>query len=97
VKVEMIKIDLRTVIMQNTEIDASDLNGDKVMMNLNKGKYYALNGVGSVIWDKIESPISVDSLVNNLLEEYDIDKSKCEGQVIEYLEKLENEKLICIC
>ena len=93
----MSRINLRTVIMQRTEIDASDLNGDKVMMNMNKGKYYALNGVGSVIWDKIESPISVDSLVNNLLEEYDIDKIECEDQVVGYLERLSNENLICIC
>lgn len=43
-------MDVNTKVCQSREIDSTDLNGEKVMMNLDKGKYFALNLVGSRIW-----------------------------------------------
>lgn len=81
-------------IRQSKEIDATELDGEKVMMNLELGKYFALNSVGSRIWDIIENEIQVKDIVETLLKEYKVDKKKCEESVINYLVLLENEKLI---
>ena len=81
-------------IRQSKEIDATELDGEKVMMNLELGKYFALNSVGSRIWDIIENEIQVKDIVETLLKEYKVDKKKCEESVINYLVSLENEKLI---
>lgn len=79
---------------QNNEIDASDLNGDKVMMNLDKGMYFALNNVGSRIWDIIEKPRDLEEIVNILMAEYDVDKDECKNSVLSFLEGLERDELI---
>ena len=81
-------------IRQSKEIDATELDGEKVMMNLELGKYFALNSVGGRIWDIIENEIQVKDIVETLLKEYKVDKKKCEESVINYLVLLENEKLI---
>lgn len=89
-------IDISTKVCQSKEIDDADLNGEKVMMNLNKGKYFALNLVGSRIWDLIKDEICVKDIVKILLVEYDVDKETCENNVLNYLGLLENEELITI-
>jgi len=90
-------IKLNSKICQSKEIEATDLNGEKVMMNIEKGKYFALNPVGSRIWEIISRDIFVNEIVNILLKEYEIDKENCEKSVINYLEILENEELITVC
>lgn len=87
-------IDLNTTIKRVRKIDATDFNDEKVMMDIENGKYYALNEVGSSIWDKIESNILVLDIVEKLLEEYDVSKEECIEEVLNYLNKLEEENLI---
>ena len=41
------EINLDTIINKNLEIDDTDLDGEKVMMNLDKGEYFMMNEVGS--------------------------------------------------
>lgn len=89
-------IDVNTKVCQSKEIDDADLNGEKVMMNLDKGKYFALNSVGGRIWDLMREEISVKDIVNILLEEYDVDTETCENNVFNYLGLLENEELITV-
>ena len=54
-----LEINLDTVINKNLEIDDTDLDGEKVMMNLDKGEYFMMNEVGSRIWEIISEPISM--------------------------------------
>ncbi|WP_026889086.1 lasso peptide biosynthesis PqqD family chaperone [Clostridium beijerinckii] len=89
-------MDANTKVCQSREIDSADLNGEKVMMNLDKGKYFALNLVGSRIWEVIQEEIYIKDIINILLEEYDVDKATCERNVLDYLGVLENEELITV-
>ena len=89
-------IDVNTKVCQSKEIDDADLNGEKVMMNLDKGKYFALNSIGSRIWDIMKKEICVKDIINILLEEYIVDKETCENNVLNYLGLLKNEELITI-
>ena len=88
---------LNSKIVQNKEIDASDIDGDKVMMNLEKGMYFSLNSVGSRIWDIIENPTTADEIIKILLNEYDIAEEKCREAVVSFLKGLEVNGLITIC
>ena len=63
-------IQLENAISRNPEIDATDLDGEVVMMNLEKGQYFMMNEVGSRIWEIINEPIKVSSVINKLLEEF---------------------------
>ncbi len=88
---------LNAKIVQNKEIDASDIDGDKVMMNLERGMYFSLNSVGSRIWDIIENPTTTDDIVKVLLNEYDIAEEECKEAVVSFLKGLEVNGLITIC
>jgi hypothetical protein len=87
---------IETIVNQSKDIDATDLNGEKVMMNLDMGKYFALNGVGSRIWDIIYEPITVQGVIDTLLQEYEVEYETCKNNVLEFLGRLNDDKLICI-
>lgn len=89
-------INLETVINKNLEIDDTDLDGEKVMMNLDKGEYFMMNEVGSRIWEIISEPINVKDIINTLRNEYEVDEETCKDTVIEFLGRLDNADLISI-
>lgn len=89
-------IEKGSIIIQKVNIDTADINGEKAMMDLDKGKYYILNGVGSRIWDIISSPSSVKDIVLKLMEEYDVDQETCEQNTLFFLGRLKDEELIDI-
>ncbi|MBX9186256.1 lasso peptide biosynthesis PqqD family chaperone [Clostridium sp. K04] len=89
-------INLDTVINKNLEIDDTDLDGEKVMMNLDKGEYFMMNEVGSRIWEIISEPINVKEIISTLRNEYEVDEETCKDTVIEFLGRLDNADLISI-
>ena len=89
-------INLDTIINKNLEIDDTDLDGEKVMMNLDKGEYFMMNEVGSRIWEIINEPMNVKSIVDALRSEYEVDEETCKDTVIEFLGRLNNADLISI-
>lgn len=73
---------------------ASNMDGEKVLMSIKNSKYYNLGEIGGVIWDLIETPKSVNNLIDILMEQYEVEQSECEEQVIHFLELLYKEDLI---
>lgn len=90
------EIKLETRVSKNRDIDDTDLDGEKVMMNLDKGQYFMMNEVGSRIWGIIEAPIQVRVIVEKLREEYDVDEQTCTDKVLEFLKSLSEADLIKI-
>ncbi|MEK3725235.1 lasso peptide biosynthesis PqqD family chaperone [Paenibacillus sp. FSL H8-0034] len=72
----------------------SDMDGEKVMMNINNGNYYNLGRMGGTIWELLASPISTSKLVEALMNEYEVEQAVCEEQVISFLKRLLDENLI---
>ncbi len=89
-------INLNTIINKNLEIDDTDLDGEKVMMNLDKGEYFMMNEVGSRIWEIISEPINVRRIIDTLCSEYEVDEETCKDTVVEFLGRLNNADLISI-
>jgi len=89
-------LNMETLICQNKDLDATDLDGEKVMMNLNKGRYYGLNSVGSRIWELAKDQISISDIIDTLKNEYDVEPSLCETSVLEFLSLLLKEDIICV-
>lgn len=89
-------ISLDTIVTRNKELEATDMDGELVMMDMLKGKYYSINNVGSRIWELIEKQISVIEVTSTLLNEFEVDAKTCTDTVIDFLNGLYNEDLITI-
>ncbi|MCF2443091.1 PqqD family peptide modification chaperone [Dyadobacter sp. CY345] len=74
---------------------ASNVGGEIVILNHNKGEYYGLDEVGALVWNSLEEkPQSLDSLCETVLEDYDIDKQTCLADIESLLKDLISEKLV---
>ena len=88
------QINIDTKIKKNKNIEDTDLDGNKVMMNLQKGRYFMMNEVGSRIWELINEPIKVNYIIDELLNEYRVDRATCEKEVMNFIQELFNGDLI---
>ncbi|EJR53251.1 hypothetical protein IIM_02615 [Bacillus cereus VD107] len=90
------KISLEHSVVQSKGNIVSDMDGEKVMLNVQKGNYYNLGEIGGEIWELIEKPTIINQLVITLVSNYDIERKDCEEQVLSFLECLFQEGLIQI-
>ncbi|WPC43292.1 lasso peptide biosynthesis PqqD family chaperone [Clostridium sp. JS66] len=91
---KMISFD--TIVVQKVGLDATDIDGEIVMMDIDKGKYYGFNSVGSRIWELIKNPIAIKEIKSALLKEYNVDTKTCEEAVLTFLNRLNDEELISV-
>ena len=73
---------------------SAELSGESVVLNFDDGVYYSLNGVGARIWALIQSPCKVSDLLATLVNEYDVDKVRCESDMISLLQKMRGMRLV---
>lgn len=85
---------LESKLVRNPDIMAADMDGSTVMMDIDNGMYYNLGEVGGTIWNILESPITVNALVDKLIAEYDVSREKCLEDTIPFLNALLRNKLI---
>ena len=67
------------------DIIAANMDGEVVMMDIMSGKYYNLGTTGGAIWNLLESPKTLDELVNALTSKYDVDRATCKAQTEEFM------------
>lgn len=93
---EIREITLETTIKQIEDIDTSDIDGEKIMMNLDTGSYFTLNEIATHIWDLTEQPVRIEEVVKYLLGKYEIDEITCKEQVLGLVIELYKHQLITI-
>src|SRR5690625_2214745 len=72
----------------------SDMDGEKVMLSIENGKYYNLGEVDGDIWERIKDPISFHNLIANMMKQFDVNQEDCEEQVSSFLQQLLQDGLI---
>ena len=70
------------------DLIATDMDGETVMMSLERGEYFGLQGVGPRIWELLEERQTVDQLTKIIVTEYDVDESICRADIQELLDSL---------
>jgi len=74
---------------------SSKIDEDVVLMSIDEGFYFTLEPVGSRIWELLsEKPATLEELVNQLMEEYEVDKETCMKDVQEFIDDMASKKLI---
>jgi PqqD family protein of HPr-rel-A system len=72
----------------------AEVEGETVMFDPSKGKYFSLAGVGGRIWDLLEQPRSVADVCHAVSAEFEIDASECQPEVVAFLDDLREAGLV---
>ena len=89
-------ITLDSIVSINPDILTSDVEEELLMMDMDSGYYYGLQGVGKQIWELIEAPIKVRDVCADLLTRYDIDAETVEREVLAFLRDMQEQALITL-
>lgn len=85
---------MKKIPVRNEEIVWRNLEGEAVLLNPNSGKYYGLNEVGCSFWEKVDGKNSLETIIDLLLEEYDVEKQTLQQDINELVRDLEERKII---
>jgi hypothetical protein len=73
----------------------SQLVGDEtVILDLESGMYFGLDGVGKLIWESIKSGHSLSETAASIVSEYDVDEPTAQADVIAFAADLMDRGLL---
>lgn len=77
-----------TPLVRNDEMVAVEVDRSVVMMSVEQGMYYGLEGVGPRIWSLLATPRSMDQLCQVLIDEYDVSPEECRTEVQRFVSEM---------
>jgi 5'(3')-deoxyribonucleotidase len=77
-----------TVFYRKEGLITADMDGETVMMDIETGKYYNLGRTGGDIWKNLENHHTVDRIVDEMTEIYDVERAECEKETKSFLTQL---------
>ena len=83
-----VRLDDSSVLVRSSGVLDADIDGEIVMMSIERGEYYGLDVIGSDIWAHLEKPLAVKELCSRLLKSYEVGPEDCRRDVVAFLETL---------
>lgn len=83
----MIAID-RSVIVASRNAVSCDLAGESVILDMKSGKYFALDDVGTRVWQHLQMPSTLRAICSDLVKDYDVSLERSEADVSDLLQRL---------
>jgi hypothetical protein len=74
----------------------TEISGEVVLMNIELGRYYSLDDIGSEIWRSLEKAVAVGTLCQALADRYKADSATVATDVLALLNKLLEQQLIVV-
>jgi hypothetical protein len=87
-------VGLDSVVVQEDEPIAAEVDGEVVMLSERAGAYFGLGGIGSEIWKLIAQPRRVSDLCQWLAQRYDADGETLTRDVTSFLDELLSRRLV---
>jgi hypothetical protein len=90
------KISLNSIVSVAADQVSCELDGDAAILNLKRGEYHGLDPVGATVWSLIERPTPVSKIVDAMVARYEVDRTRCERDLLNLLGQLDERGLIQI-
>ncbi len=78
----------------NEDVTSSKIGDELALLDPKSGQYFTLNQTGSVVWQHLDRPRSMQDIVQIITEKFDIDPSVCESDIKELITQLNDAGLI---
>ena len=89
-------ITLDSVLLQQPDQCAAELDGEVLMLHVDSGNYYGYNEVGSFIWNRLAQPRTVRALCDAIEAAFAVSRAQCEADTLAYLAELVNDGTLLV-
>ena len=83
-----------TKIEISPEVLFQEVSGEMVLLDLESEQYFGLDAVGARVWALLNEGLAEPTVVDTLLQEYEVERATLEADVAELLEQLAGAGLI---
>jgi hypothetical protein len=87
-------VTIDSVLVQDKEPTAADLDGGIVVLSVRAGSYFGFNRVATEIWDMLAGPCRVGKIFDALSERHDVDAETLARDVTPFLQILVEHRLV---
>jgi hypothetical protein len=67
-----------------------------VMLSLQEAKYFSLNATGAAIWRRLETPIQLSQLCDEIAGEFNVGPERCVSAVTTFVAKLIDFRVVAV-
>lgn len=89
-------VTMDSVVCQSPSQVSTEIDGETVLLSIDRGNYYGMNQVLGSIWKWLEQPTRVAELCRKVTEVYAVADDVCARDVLKVLGDLRDEGLIDI-
>ena len=89
-----IPLSLDSIVVASSQQVSCALGDESAILNLKNCVYYGVDPVGAAVWNLLQHPQSVEEMLDKLLNEYQVERERCERDLLALLEKMHAEGLI---
>ena len=90
----MTELSKSSTIVVSKDVVSCDLGGETAMLDMKEGVYYGLNDMGTIIWEFIQEPVTLQEIIDKILEEYEVDEETCYADLVELIEQMVKNRLV---
>jgi len=76
------------------QVVAREVGGETVILDLNRGMYCGLNDVGARYWKLLATGVAVESAIQTMYDEYDVELSILEADILDLTDELVSKGLV---
>ncbi|MBC7233754.1 MAG: PqqD family protein [Chloroflexi bacterium] len=87
-------VTLESRVGVNRDVLFRDLGGEAVLLNLQSGKYYGLDEVGTRMWSLLVQHGKVRQAYDALLAEYDVSEERLQEDLLDFVDELVSHGLL---
>ena len=84
------------LISRSPSVLTTELDGEVLMMSIERGCYFSLNNVARDIWRRLDAPCSFSALVDGLAADYDASRATIVSDVQALLSRMVAEDIVRI-
>jgi hypothetical protein len=84
----------QTVLELSPQQIATRLEHEVVILNTHTGRYYTLSGVGTKIWELLQTPSTPQKLQETILSQYNVSQDQCQADLSRILGELHDAGLL---
>ena len=81
-------------VRRRDRIPFTELEGETVLLNLKSKQYFVLNETGAFIWKLLNQERTIEELVREISEKFDVETEDARTDLMHLLEALEKAALI---
>lgn len=90
----MSALSLETRVVVSRDQVAADLDREVIILGMNDGVYYGVDGVAARIWALLQQPVVLHDVLRTLLDEFDVDEATCAVDLLAFVADLEQRGLV---